>query len=463
MSIWKKLIGDKQFYKMVLAVALPVMIQNGITTFVNLLDNIMVGRIGTEQMSGIAIVNQIIFVFNLAVFGVNAATGIFGAQFFGSKNVKGIQDTFRLRIIISMICVTVGVTVLLLWGEPLILLFLHGEGNAEALAATLGFGKQYLMIMLVGLLPFAIGEAYASALRECGETKIPMIASVMAVCVNLVFNYLLIYGKFGFPKWGVVGAAAATALSRFVQMFFIIWWTHRNTEKMPFIVGVYRTMCVPTGLATSIVKTGIPIMINEILWGSGMAMMNQCYSTRGLDAVAAVNISTTIFNLCSIVYMAMGTAISIIVGQLLGAGKLTEARDHDTKLIAFSVFSCVLIGMVMVVLAPLFPEIYQTSDTVKGLATSILYIMAFFMPFYGFCHACYFTLRTGGKTGITFVFDSGVLWGFNIPFAFILSRYTSLTLPMLYCLCQMGDMLKSFVGFWFVKKGSWINNLVKDN
>ncbi len=462
MSIAKKLIGDKNFYKMVLAVALPVMIQNGITTFVGLLDNIMVGRVGTEQMSGTAIVNQIIFVFNLAVFGVNAGTGIFGAQFFGCKNMKGVQNSFRFKILLSIITIAIGLLVLGCFGEDLILMFLHGEDNGAALETTLQYGKQYLSVMLVGLIPFAIGEAYASGLREVGETKIPMIASVVAVCVNVVFNYLLIFGKFGFPKWGVVGAAVATVISRFVQMGYIMWWTHRNTEKMPFIVGIYKTFRIPGQLAWNILKTGVPMIVNEVLWGAGMALINQSYSTRGLNAVAAVNISTTIFNLCSIIYMAMGTAISIIIGQLLGAGKLKEAKEQNTKLIAFSVASCMGVGILMLLFAPLFPEIYHTSREVKDLAAAVLRVMAVCMPIYAFVHASYFTLRSGGKTGITFLFDSGILWGINIPVAFILSRFTAMPLVTLYCCCQAGDLVKASLGFVLLKKGVWLNNIVEN-
>ena len=232
MSIRKKLFGDKAFYAMVLGVAVPIIIQNGITNFVSLLDNIMVGRVGTEQMSGIAIVNQLLLVFNLAIFGAISGAGIFGAQFFGCGNHKGVRQTFRFKLYICAAIVLLGVLIFLCGGERLILLYLHGEGNEAALEATLGFGRQYLLVMLIGLLPFTVEEIYASTLRECGETKLPMIAGVVAVCVNLVLNYLLIFGKLGFPKLGVVGAAAATVVSRYVQAAIIILWTHTHADRM---------------------------------------------------------------------------------------------------------------------------------------------------------------------------------------------------------------------------------------
>ena len=309
-------------------------------------------------------------------------------------------------------------------------------------------------------MPFTVEEIYASTLRECGETKLPMIAGVVAVCVNLVLNYLLIFGKLGFPKLGVVGAAAATVVSRYVQAAIIILWTHTHADSMPFIVGVYREWKIPGQLAGNIIAKGMPLMVNEILWAAGTAALNQCYSMRGLEAVAALNISSTISNLFNIVFMAMGSAISIIVGQLLGAGKMEEARDTDTKLIAFSVFSCLVLGGIMFLASPFFPRLYNTTDTVRTLAMRLLQVAACCMPIWAFMHSTYFTLRTGGKTIVTFLFDSVFLWAVTTPVAFVLSRYTGLPIIPLYLSCQLLDLIKCAIGFVLVKKGVWVNNIV---
>lgn len=463
MKVKNKYFGDKTFYKMVLTVAVPMMIQNGITNFVGLLDNIMVGRIGTEQMSGIAIVNQLLLVFNLAIFGAISGVGIFGAQFYGCKNNKGVQQTFRFKLYVCAGIVLAGIIVLLVAGEQLILLYLHGEGNGQALQETLEYGKQYLWVMLIGLAPFAVEEIYASTLRECGETRVPMVAGAVAVLVNLVLNYLLIFGKFGLPKLGVVGAAVATVISRYVQMVVVMAWTHTHGTRMPFVVGVFKELAIPGQLAWNIVKTGTPLMINEILWAAGIAVQNQCYSLRGLDAVAAQNISSTISNLFNVVFMSMGGAISIIVGQLLGAGKMEEAKDTDRKLIVFSVLSCFVLGGLMVILSPLFPRLYNTSDQVRELAVYLLWISAGCMPLYAFVHASYFTLRSGGKTIITFFFDSVYLWCINIPLAYVLSRFTGLPMAPLFLCCQLIDLIKCVIGFILVKKGVWLNNIVADS
>lgn len=462
-SFRETFLGDKAFYKMVLAIAVPIMIQNGITNFVSLLDNIMIGRIGTEQMSGAAIVNQLLFVYNLCLFGGVSGAGIFTAQYSGLKDHEGVRQTFRYKLWLVFILTIATIAILLTSGETLIGMYLKGEGSAAALDATRRYGMQYLKIMLVGLPPFMISQVYSSTLRECGETVPPMKAGVTAVLVNLVFNYLLIYGKFGFPQLGVEGAAVATVLSRYVEVAIVAVWTHTHTERMPFAKGLYSTLKVPAYLTKKILIKGTPLLLNETLWAAGMAILTQCYSVRGLNVVAAQNIANTINNVFNVVFIALGDSVAIVVGQLLGAGKMKEARDTDNKMIAFSVMCCTGVAMVMLVVAPLFPMLYKTNQEARVLARYFIMIMAFFMPQNAFLHAAYFTLRSGGKTIITFLFDSVFVWCVSVPIAYCLSRFTGLHVLAVFALVQVGDILKCIVGFILVKKGVWMQNIVSSH
>ena len=458
---WReKFIGDRAFYKMVLLVAVPIMIQNGITNFVNLLDNIMVGQIGTEQMSGVAIVNQLMFVYNLCIFGGLSGAGIFTAQYFGQKDQEGIRNTFRFKIWMAVILTILAISVFLLGGTDLISLYLNDSSSGD-LISTLYYGRQYLMIMLMGLPGFMLVQIYASTLRECGETVVPMAAGVVAVITNLIGNYLLIFGKFGFPELGVSGAAIATALSRYVEAFIVIGWTHCNKEKNPYIVGLYRTLKLPMSLTKQIILKGTPLLLNETFWSMGMAALTQCYSVRGLGVVAAVNISSTIGNLFNVSFIAMGTAVAIIMGQLLGAGKLEEARDTNNKLIMFTILLCIGIAACMAVFAPVFPRFYNTEESTKQLATGFILLQSLFLPQQGFLNATYFTLRSGGKTVITFFFDSVFICMVSVPIAFVLSRFTTIPVLLIYAFVQAGDWIKCVIGFILVKKGVWIQNIIK--
>ena len=457
-----KYFGDRAFYKRLLTVAGPILIQNIITNFVNLLDNIMVGQIGTESMSGVAIVNQLVFVFNLCVLGGIAGPGIFTAQFCGKGDDEGVRSSIRAKFYIVAAALVAFGAAFLLRGDALISLFLHEGGDGLDLAATLVHGRAYLRIIVPQMVPFALMQIYSSSLRETGETMLPMKAGVVAVVVNFVLNYILIFGKLGLPALGVTGAAIATLAARCVEAVVVIGWSHRHPERAPFVTGLYRTMRVPGRLLKQIAILGAPLLANEVLWSAGMTMLNQCYSVRGLTAVSAGNIASTVTTLFFCGYFAVGTAISILIGQYLGAGELERAVDEDRKLIFNAVLLSVAIAAAMALAAPLIPRLYNTTDAVKQLATAMLFINAVIMPIEAFGASAYFTLRAGGKTFITFLFDSGFTWVFSVPLAFVLSRYTDIPIVTMFAVVQSLNLLKSFLGWLFLRSRTWVNNLVKD-
>lgn len=460
-KLWKKLVGDRRFYGMVLGIALPIMIQNGITNFVSLLDNIMVGQLGTECMSGVSIANQLLFVYQLSVFGACSGAGIFTAQYYGSGNQEGVKHTFQLKLIVCTALALITILVFSLFSEPLVRLYLHDNGEGVDLQKTLEYAQQYLFISLIWLIPNSVAQSYCSTLRETGKTVLPMIAGVAAVAVNAVFNYLLIFGKLGFPMLGVAGAAIATTLSRFVELAICVIWTHTRKDVNPFAVGAYRKIRIPASLTRQVFIKGMPLLVNEFFWSMGMAVVTQCYSVRGLNAVAALNICSVMSNVFNSVFLALGNSIAIIVGQKLGAGKVDQARDEDTKLIFFSLVSSVVMAGLMTLIAPLFCDIYKVSSEVRTLAIEVIRVAAICAPLHAFANACYFTLRSGGKTGITFLFDSVYVWVINIPMAFVISRFTSLPVAPMYLVCQGIDILKCIVGFFMVKSGYWVHNIIE--
>lgn len=456
----RKLIGDRAFYRRVLAVSVPIMIQQGITNFVSLLDNIMVGRLGTESMSGVSIVNQFVFIFNLLIFGAISAAGIFTAQYHGLGDVEGERHTFRLKMVINIVAAVLGMVAFAIFDEALISLFLH-TGSAEGdLMLTLAEGKIYLKVMLIGMIPYAISQVYASTMRETEETFMPMIASVSAVVTNFVLNWVLIFGHLGAPAMGVAGAALATVISRFVELAILVIWGHTHLAKCSFLRGAYRSFRIPAALAGRVALKGLPLMLNEVLWAVAVMLRNQCYSTRGLDVVAAQNISSTIFNVFSVVYMALGSSIAIVVGGLLGAGKLDEARDTDRKMMTFSVTCAVGMAILLVAVSPFFPRVYETSDGVRALATYMIIVSAATMPFAAFAHSSYFTLRSGGKVAITLLFDSVYMWVIVMPLSFFLSRFTDINIHLLFALCQSSEILKAFFGYVLLRRGTWVRQLV---
>ena len=451
----------RQFYIRTLQIAVPIMIQNGISNFVSMLDNLMVGRIGTDPMSGVAIINQLIFVWDLCFFGGLAGIGIFTAQLYGKGDHDGVRYTVRLQLWTVLGLLAAGLFVFLRFGPSLISLYLHADGGAGSVEATMQNARAYLQVMLVGMIPLSLTHAYAMTLRSAGETVIPMRASLVAMAVNLAGNYILIYGKFGAPALGVVGAALATVLSRFVEVGQILWHTHRHLDLYPFMTGLYRSLYVPASLIRGCLQKGFPLLLNELLWSSAQAVLTQNYSMRGLSVVAAFNISQTISNVFNIAFISMGSAIAIIIGQELGMGHTDTVRRDAGRLTLFSLLLCLVTGAGLFAVSGLFPRIYNTSPEIRNMAAGLIRIAAVCMPIYGYENCSYFIIRSGGKTLITFLFDSCFCWIVLIPLSRILVQYTSMPILPLYLTVQLAGLVKCAVGFVLVRKGIWINNLTE--
>ena len=456
----KKYIGDRSFYRRYLLLAVPMILQNAITNLVSFLDNIMVGQLGTEQMSGVAIVNQLIFVYNLAIFGAVSAASIFGAQYFGQGNHKGHMHSFRFKLYAALLVTILAIALFVTKGADLISLYLTDTAGNGATELALQYGQKYLAIMMIGLIPFAVNQAYATNIKETGQTFVPMIASFVAVGSNALLDYLLIFGVGPIPKLGVEGAAIATVMARYIETAIVIIWAHVKREQNRYLEGAYAGFGIPLQELKTIIIKGLPLMLNEVLWAAGMTTVTQCYSVRGLDVVAGLNIATTITNLFNIVYLQLGSCISIVVGQYLGAGKLKEAKDADDKMIVFSVFCCVIMAALMFVVGGFFPGIYNTSEEIKGLATQFIAVSAIIMPFCAFSHASYFTLRSGGKTVVTFLFDSVFTWVIVVPAAYLLAHFTGLGIVSIYFLVQGTEMIKVIIGYYMVKSNVWVVQMV---
>ena len=458
----RSFVGDRAFYKYVFSIAVPIIVQNVITNFVNLLDNVMVGSLGTEAMSGVSIVNQFIFIFNLAVFGALSGAGIFTAQYSGKGDVCGVRNTVRIKIIILALLGALGIIVFSCFGDDCISLFLH-EGEGGDLALTLEYGLEYLKYILIGLIPYAISMSYASTLRETGETFVPMVASITSVLTNFVLNGVLIFGLLGFPALGIVGAAVATSVSRFAELAVLVVWTHTHRERAPFIVGAFRSLRVPASLLRTVAAKGAPMLVNELLWSLAVTMRNQCYSTRGLDAVAALNIAVTVINVLSVCYMSIGTSIGIIIGNTLGSGDMDRAKDENKKLLALTVSVSILIALIEVAISPIFPLIYNTTDSVRSLATYFMIVSAIFTPFNAIAFASYFTIRSGGNVLVTFIFDSGYSWIAVMPVSLLLAYLTPINIHLLYILTVAVDALKCIMAIIFVIRGSWARQLSRQD
>jgi Na+-driven multidrug efflux pump len=288
------------------------------------------------------------------------------------------------------------------------------------------------------------------------------VGGIIAVLVNLALNGVLIFGLFGLEPMGVRGAAIATVVSRYVELAVVAGWTHLHKKACPFIVGAYRSLRIPKDLLLSILRKGLPLLANEFLWSSGVATLNQCYSTCGLDVVPALNIASTIQNLANVSSIALATAIGIIMGQMLGAGNSKEAvKDANRKLLVTALMCGVIFGFFLLGVSWMFPMLYNTTPAIRQLGGDLIRIIAVLMPVNAYVLACYFTLRAGGQALVTFLFDSCFMWVCSVALAFCLSRFADLPIIPLYAICQGTELIKCLIGTWLIKKDLWIKNLTQ--
>ncbi len=461
LGIKECLIGEPAFYRKVAMVVLPMIVQNTLSNVVGLLDNVMVGQVGTLAMSSVAIVNQLMFVYMLCIWGALAGAGIFGTQFFGKRDYEGVRYTMRFKLIVALVISVIATIMFLAGGYDLVKLYIAADTPAADAERTLALAENYLHIMLISLIPFGITQVYSGTLRESGKTTLPMIASMTAMAVNFVFNLLLIFGYLGFPKMGVAGAAIATVISRFVEMGIVVITTHYKKEEYEFLQGLYKSLFIPVSMVGPIMSRTLPLLANEFLWSMGQATLLQCYSVRGIEVIAAMNIANTIAQIFNEVFLSLGNSTSIVVGQELGADHYLNARRYAWRMAALSIASCLVMGTLLSLAAPVIPRIYNTEEEIRQLATQFIRIVALVMPLNAFANVSYFTLRSGGRTFVTFLFDSCFVWAVSVVAARFLAYKTDMPVTGVYLTVCMLELIKCIIGFVLVKKGVWVRNIVK--
>lgn len=439
---------------------MPIMIQNAVTSFVGLLDNLMVGQTGTMPMSGVSIANQIINIYTITTFGAMAAIGIFMAQYSGKQDRKGILHCFKLKIYIACLIGLAAITVLCFFNEPIVSLFLKSEVNDPvAIAATLEYGTTYLKIMVPGIILFAFSQVFLTSLRECGNTMVGMVSSVTALIVNCFLNWCLIFGKFGFPTLGSNGAAYATVISRVIEFAILAGATYMHHE-LRFLYEFVHIGKTPNELLEQVFSKGSPLLVNEVMYSVGQAALAQRFATRGLEVVAAYNIYITVSEVFFIANYALGVAASIMTGQALGKGEYEQAHTTAMRMMFANVIFCSLFALALGKTAAYFPMIYNTTDSVRTIATSFLIACAWHLPLQGVTLTCYFVMRSGGKSVMTMFFDSFSVIFVMFPLAYALTAFTNISALGILIAIYLVDIFKLIGGLVIVVKGYWVQNIV---
>ncbi len=450
----RSLIGDRVFYKRLFAVSLPIVLQQLLTSSLQLIDNLMVGKLGELAIGSVSVVNQLYFVVILISFGALGGAGIFTAQFFGSKEVDKLKQTFRFKLIIAVMLAVFSLVLFTFFGKILISQFTENP-------VTINGGLDYLNIVKWSMLPWAFSIAISTTFREIGTTKPLLWITIAAIITNTVLNYLLIFGHLGLPELGIRGAAIGTLASRFVEFAFMFILLIKKGKI--FNTSIKDVFKIERLLLKSIIIMALPLLLNELFWSMGQTMFLQSYSTRGDSALAAMNITGAISQLVFVTFGGIGTGIAVLVGNTLGKNELEVAKDNAKKVIAFAVVFAFFTGIILFILSFFVLDLYDISDVTKSIAKSNIRINAIFIPVFSFNVSMYFTLRAGGDTRSTMMMDSGYMWIVPVPLIFILARVTDWSVITLFLIVQLLEIPKSIFALSRYRKEHWVRNLASEN
>lgn len=449
-----KFLGDRNFYRKVYTIAIPIILQQFITAIVQLIDNIMVGNLGEVAISSVATANQVFFVVNLVIIGIVTGAGIFSAQYFGAKDFDKLKQTFRIKIVSATILAIVSIIIISIFKKPIVGIFF--EQGSETFLSSI----KYLNIAIFTILPFGISISTGFTFREIAKPVIPMVTSIIAILTNTILNYILIFGNFGAPALGVEGAAIATVIARIVEVTVLSIMVRKHGQV--FSSKITELLHIKLDVIKNIIRKALPLTLNESLWALGVTFQFKAYALRGAEALAGYQISYTVFQLAFVLFGGLSGAINVMVGNSLGANKLEEARDNAFKLIVFSIKVAAFLSIVIFFSRDLIISLYDISEYTRKVANYNMLTLAVFFPTFVISVGCFFTLRAGGDVKSTLIMDALFMWLVPVPLSLILGYFTKLEIYEMFLILQSTELIKMVLAMHRYRKGKWVKNLAEE-
>lgn len=457
----QKYIGDRAFYKMALGIIIPVIIQQLILSIAGYVDNLMISRFSQVAYTGVSTANRFMFLVNFFWIGLAAGISVFVAQYFGAKDKKHMSATIQLSLLITLV-IGVASIFLIRFGGPLILqFFLPGNGALEAEA--IAYGVEYISYIALGALVILANFMVATIYRSIGKTKIPMYAGIIGIIVNILLNFVLIFGMFGIPAMGAKGAAIATVISKVVELVILLYIAVFH-DKENYVKNVFARFELDKQLFSLYLRKGTPILLNELLWAVGVQILARLITGGNYAWLTAFNYSQNVTDLFFIYFGGLATGAAILVGNALGEGDFARAKDYANKLIGFALIASVIALILLVTVSPALLLILTPVGEIYYNAYYLILVTSIFILIYGFNAVIYFILRAGGDSLRAFFLDQGPTFLIGIPLAYLLHEMEpqwGLGLLFIFAATRIIDVTKSFIAFKFYKQEKWVQNLTK--
>lgn len=446
------------FFSSLFNIALPIILQNFLSSFVNMLDTIMVGQLGSIDIAAVGLANQLFFVMSVILFGVVSGGSIFITQFWGKKDLNAVHRTFGITIIFSIVVSLIFTFAALVFPEVCLRIY---SSDVEVIQR----GSVYLRYVAPSYLVMGIGFAFAHACRSTEHVRLPMVVTGISVIINGVMNYLLIFGisiggKVILTPRGIIGAAIATDIARFVEFALLIIIPY--AKKYEIAVNPRRFFVRQPGFFSKFLKIVIPVLFNESLWGIGASLSSSIFGHAGTEVIAAFNITNTTSNLIWTFFMGCGNATAIILGKKIGEHKYDEARSLAKKYAAFLGCTGAGLGLLLIPLSFALPLFFNVEPEVIRIAQVFLYLVTLFYPMnamnmffvVGLC-------RSGGDTIYALLMDTGFMWLISIPLGFCAVLFWHLPFWAVFLCVHTEDLLKLTFGLKRLRSGKWLHDLTK--
>lgn len=447
--------SDNNFIRAMLAVALPVAIQHLISTSINMADTVMISSLGGAEIAAVGLVNQFVFFFIVASFGVSSAGAVFFSQYFGDDDLDNVRRYLSITLQITVVIGIVFTIISLLFPYPIMRILSPEQDVIE-------LGVDYLRLIALTFVITGISQSFNTVLRSCNRANEIVKISITSLFTNVFFNYIFIFGKFGAPAFGVKGAAIGTVIARFVEVILLVIIVYRNSDRKLSLSPIELNLFHKERMKR-FMKIAIPIILAEALWSLGQLLFAIAYARIGKDATASIQLTNTIQNVFFIIVNAISGACAVLIGQSLGANRKEYAEKQATYFLQITTILggislailMLLPDVLMLIYTDLEPHIYDT-------ARNLLLIRGLFIPFRFINGMIYVGIfRAGGETKIPFIIEFITMWLFAIPMAFIGVLVLNLSIEWIFTIVSLEEFIKMFIIYPLYKKKRWLNNITE--
>ncbi len=448
----KQIFFDKAFLSKLFTLALPIILQNFINSFVNILDTVMIGRLGSVEIAAVGLGNQLFFLLNLILYGTASGGMVFTAQFWGKKDLPGLRKAFGISMILSLFFSALFTVLCITMPEQILSLYSNDS-------AVITLGAKYLRISALCFIPFAISFIFMFTLRSIEQVKITVVITFISFSLNLILNAVLIFGLLGFPRLGVRGAAIATVIARIVEVFLFIIMT--KLKNYPILGKAKEHFAFNGKFLRMFFFVVMPVILNESIWSLGMTFHHKIFAGINTFSYAAFSIGNTVAQLIWVVFVGLGNAISVLIGKKIGEGDYDEAKNYAYRIAFFSPMLAVFVGSLLIPISFLIPFIFNVEPEVSRITKQLLLILACCYPVKVFNMSMVIgVVRAGGDTRFGVIYDACIMWFISIPLALYLSRYTNAGAWLVYTALFADEPIKLVLGIWRLKSGKWLRTVV---